>query len=175
MWHNIKFYLLTVSTVVLLFTNPTFASKENAAQPSNGYVIHLRSPFDIIDTHFLFSDYYWNNIVNDRLYLRYSDSIKTNYLTQDKKYIITMEVPGYDKSQIKVKVNANKLYITCHTYNQKDASAVSSSKKNFDYTISLPDDVDQKTITSDLKNGILTITLPRIEVKEQNAKEIPIN
>lgn len=68
-----------------------------------------------------------------------------------------MEVPGYDKSQIKVKVNAHKLYITGHTDNQKDASEVNSSKKNFDYTISLPDDVDQKTITSDLKNGILTL------------------
>lgn len=175
MRHNIKFYLLTVATVVLLFTNPTFASKENTAQPSNGYIIHLRNPFDIINKHFLFFDDYWNNIVNDRLYLRYSDFIKTNYLTQDKKYIITMEVPGYDKSQIKVKVNANKLYITGHIDNQKDASEVNSSKKNFGYTISLPDDVDQKTITSDLKNGMLTITLPRIEVKEQNAKEIPIN
>ncbi len=47
--------------------------------------------------------------------------------------------------------------------------------KNFNYVISLYEDVDQKNISSSLKNGILTITLPRIEVKEQDAKEIPIN
>lgn len=34
--------------------------------------------------------------------------------------------------------------------------------------------IDQNNISSNLKNGILTITLPRMEVKEKDAKEIPI-
>ncbi|MFV9846726.1 MAG: Hsp20 family protein, partial [Rickettsia aeschlimannii] len=47
--------------------------------------------------------------------------------------------------------------------------------KNFNYVISLYEDVDQANISSSLKNGILTIILPRIEVKEQEAREIVID
>lgn len=87
-----------------------------------------------------------------------------------------MEVPGFDKDHIKIKVNGNKLFVKGNIEDENKADDSNNyMNKNFNYVISLYEDVDQKNISSSLKNGILTITLPRIEVKEQDAKEIPIN
>ncbi len=79
------------------------------------------------------------------------------------------------KIKLKSKVNNNKLFIKGNIEEKnKDDESNNYMNKNFNYVISLYEDVDQKNISSNLKNGILTITLPRLEIKEQNARDIAI-
>ncbi|ABV74704.1 heat shock protein [Rickettsia akari str. Hartford] len=153
---------------VILSSNIAIANKNydsSSAMP-------LRQVADLIDNHITNIDHLFKN----RLPFYESNSIKSNLITKDKQYIIIMEVPGFDKSQIKVKVNGNRLFITgnIEAKNKTDYSD-NYMNKNFNYVISLYEDVDQKNISSNLKNGILTIILPRTEIKEQEAREIPIN
>ncbi|XVN41682.1 MAG: Hsp20/alpha crystallin family protein [Rickettsia endosymbiont of Argas persicus] len=119
---------------------------------------------------------YLNNILIDGLPFNESTGIKSRFITKDTKYIIIMEVPGFDKNQIKVKVNGNKLFINGNIENKnKEDDSNNYINKSFNYVISLYDDVDQKNISSNLKNGILTISIPRIKLKEQDAREIKID
>lgn len=165
---NIKTYIPIVAAIILS-SNIAMADKKqeyNASQATT-----LRQAVDLIDNQITSID----NLFKNRLSL-YESSIKSKFLTKDKQYIVIMEVPGFDKNQIKIKVNGNKLFVkgTIKEKN-KDDDSDNYMNKNFNYVISLYEDVDQKNISSNLKHGILTITLPRIEIKEQDAKEIPIN
>jgi HSP20 family molecular chaperone IbpA len=180
MLQNIKNITLSniTAVVIILCNNIALAAKDVADQDSKK-IIELRHPIELIDSQFSFFDHYWNNIFNERLYALGADSIRSRIITKDEKYIITMEVPGYDRKQIKIKVKGSKLLISGNT-NSEDSKKNNpndsvNQHKQFDYAISLNDDVDQKAITSDLKNGILTIILPRIKIKDENAIEIRIN
>jgi HSP20 family molecular chaperone IbpA len=171
LYNNIKLYLLTCITVILL-ADPTIAAEDKKTSNNNHYTIYLHHPLDFINRPFSAFDYYWNSIFDDRLSIL--SSIKSKFITQDKQYILVLEVPGYDKNNIKLKVNNHKLFIKGKIDNTKTNSATEHLNKKFNYVMSLYDDIDQKSISSKLKNGILTITLPRIELKDQNAKEIPV-
>lgn len=173
LYNNIKLYLITCITVIFL-ANTTIASGDQNTSNNNHYSIYLRHPLDFINRPFSSFDYYWNSIFDDRLSIYDSSSIKSKLITQDKQYILVLEVPGYDKKDIKIKTNNRKLFIEGKIKDTKADSATENLNKNFNYVISLYDDIDQKAIASQLKNGILTITLPRIAIKDQDAKEIPI-
>lgn len=167
MWNKIKLYILALS--IFISTNHALADKNSKTESGNDYnVIYLNNPFDLIGKHFYLLDKYWDNEFNS------SSLFKTKYITEDKQYVIIMEVPGYDKEHIKITTNSNKLFVTGNIEDQKDNKATNYLNKRFNYSISLKEDIDQKAISSNLKNGILTITLPRIELKEENAKVIPI-
>ncbi|WP_371256181.1 MULTISPECIES: Hsp20/alpha crystallin family protein [spotted fever group] len=168
-----KLYLITCITVILL-VNPAIAAEDKKTSNNNHYTIYLRHPLDFINRPFSAFDYYWNSIFDDRLSIYDSSAIKSKFIPQDKQYILVLEVPGYDKSHIKLKVNNHKLFIEGKIDDTKANSATDHLNKKFNYVMSLYDDIDQKAIASQLKNGILTITLPRIAIKDQDAKEIPI-
>ncbi|MGU9987605.1 MULTISPECIES: Hsp20/alpha crystallin family protein [unclassified Rickettsia] len=171
-FNTIKPYLLSCITVIL-FANSVIASDSTNKSDNKAQNVYLRHPPNL--RPFSSLDYYWNSIFDDRLSIYDSSSLKTKFITKDKQYILVLEVPGYDKSQIKVKVSGNKLFVVGNI--EKDNKSNTSddyTKRNFNYVVSLYEDIDQSTISSNLKNGILTITLPRMEVKEKDTKEIPI-
>ncbi|WP_347938595.1 Hsp20/alpha crystallin family protein [Rickettsia oklahomensis] len=160
--------LYTSIATIILSSNIAMANKNYDA----GYATPLRQVVDLIDNQIISID----NLFKNRLPFYESNSIKSNFITKDKQYSVVMEVPGFDKSQIKVKVNGNKLFITGNIEAKNKSDDLDNyMNKNFNYVISLYEDVDQTNISSSLKNGILTIVLPRIKVKEQDAREIPIN
>lgn len=172
LYNNIKSYFLSC-IIILLFTNPVIAADNVSKTDNKTQDIYLRHPTYL--RPFSVFDYYFDSMFDDRLSTYSSSSIRTQFITKDKQYSLILEVPGYDKSQIKLKVSSNKLFVTGNI--EKDNKSDTSddyAKRIFNYVVSLYEDVDQNNISSNLKNGILTITLPRIEIKEKDAKEIPI-
>ncbi|MCZ6896607.1 Hsp20/alpha crystallin family protein [Rickettsia helvetica] len=167
MLKSVRLYIPSIAAIILS-SNIAIANKNY----DSGHAMPLRQVVDLIDNQITNID----NLFKNRLPLYEFNSIKSNFITKDKHYIIIMEVPGFDKSQIKVKVNGNKLFITGNIEEKnKGDDSDNYMNKNFNYVMSLYEDVDQANISSSLKNGILTIILPRIEIKEQEAREIPIN
>nr|WP_015060366.1 Hsp20/alpha crystallin family protein [Rickettsia felis]ADD74150.1 small heat-shock protein 1 [Rickettsia felis] len=174
LYNNIKSYLLSGITVILLTGHPVIAA-DNVSKPDNkSQTAYLQHPPDL--RPFSIFDYYLDNMFEHKLSAYSSSAIRTKFITQDKQYILVLEVPGYDKSQIKVKVNSNKLFITGNVeQNNKSEASDDYTKRNFNYVVSLYEDVDQNNISSNLKNGILTITLPRIEVRRKMRKKYQFN
>lgn len=93
---------------------------------------------------------------------------------------VTVEMPGMDKKDISIEVKDNILSIRGE---KKEAEEV----KNGDYfmqerqfgqfnrSVSLPDNIDINKISSSLKNGVLTIIVPKTAEKAVEVKKIPIN
>ncbi len=173
MSHSVKLYIFIILSVIF-YANITIATEDRKTATNP---VYIGSPASLIDKHFSSLEHYWDNMFNNRFYFSESASIRTKLVSENKQYVLVMELPGYDKSQIKVKIKANRLIIT-----GGDTAAGESKKdkdsrdnlKQFNYVIVLNDDVDQNAISSNLKNGILTIILPRVEIKYDDAKEIPI-
>jgi HSP20 family protein len=97
----------------------------------------------------------------------------------DKEYKVSVELPGVDEDNVSIEVNQNALIISGekkHETEEKDAKNVYHIERvygSFQRTVSLPEDADVKGITAHFDKGVLSIVIPRTEIRE--AKKIPIS
>ncbi len=85
--------------------------------------------------------------------------IKTNVVENDENYVLNLIIPGFSKDEIEINVEKNTLNI--QTAEAKKIAGINYEKINKKYD--LPIDVDKENIVSSLENGILTITIPKLE------------
>jgi HSP20 family protein len=124
----------------------------------------------------LFKDPYVENMLDLFLetpsFIERSITKRTNVITNDDDYRIQVAVPGISKEDIKITVKNSVLSISYENQKTNDETFFFTSSFNKQYT--LPDDVDEKSITSKLENGILEIVIPRSK-KKSNERLITIN
>lgn len=98
-----------------------------------------------------------------------------------KKYEIKLDLPGLTESDIAVEVRGDLLVVK----GEKQESAEDTQDKkfyrverrygSFQRTLSLPEDADADAITATLKHGVLTLEIPRRDVKDRaDVKRIAI-
>ena len=120
-----------------------------------------QSLFNSIDQNFFNYRNHMNNLLNNSYSMNRS-TIKA----LDNEYLITLTVPGFIKDQIKIDLNGNILTIWAESSNKTEES---DNKKDisstFKQVISLNNDIERNSIKSSLKDGILTINIPRIQQK----------
>jgi HSP20 family protein len=103
--------------------------------------------------------------------------------SEEKHYVVNVEIPGVDENDIKVEINDRELSITGEKRDEYKSSAEEENASGrytervygtFTRILTLPDDVDEAAITADHRNGVLTITLPR-KVQEKNTRSVAVN
>ena len=121
-------------------------------------LIPRTSLFNLIDRDFFNSPIRRDSLVNDN-YLNHS-----TIEVLDKEYLITLAIPGFTREQLKLELNGNILTISAENKEQSDEN---NTKKNinskFKQVISLNNDIERDSIKSSLKDGILTISIPRTQ------------
>ncbi len=95
----------------------------------------------------------------------------------DQNFTVRCELPGIDLKDMELTVISNVLTIKGEKKSRSDEKETSFFKKEcwtgtFQRTVSLPDSADTDKINAELKNGILTITLPKKE--EAKPKQISV-
>ena len=101
----------------------------------------------------LFS-YIWDSALGD------SDVLTTKETNED--YLIRLEVPGYNKDEIKVEVVEGILSIQGEKKENDDIWGVSG---NFSKYYTLPESISIDSTSAKIEDGILLITIPK-EAKE---------
>ena len=96
----------------------------------------------------------------------------------DRELIVTAEVPGAKKDDIKISVHDNTLTIKGEKKQEKETKEenfhrIERSYGAFQRTFTLPTIVDASKIKATYKDGVLKIRLPKKE--EAKPKEIPIS
>ena len=81
--------------------------------------------------------------------------------SSDDVYTAELELAGFAKKD--VKITATNEFLTVKAEN---------GEKNKDYSISLNDLVSPENISSKMSNGLLTITMPKKQIKESFAIKI---
>ena len=97
---------------------------------------------------------------------------KVNISGNEDNYQINVIMPGIDKENIMLSIDNDILTIQNNYDKQKDkdqnALRTEFRIKEYYRKLSLPKDADHQSISANLKNGILEITIKKIKVKPKN-------
>ena len=98
-----------------------------------------------------------------------------------KSYTISVEVPGVNEDDVKLELASGVLTISGekkYENEEKDENyhCVERSYGSFKRVLSLPEDSSEENIEAKFENGVLTITIPRLQLvkKDSESKVIDI-
>ncbi|WP_297443452.1 Hsp20/alpha crystallin family protein [Sulfurimonas sp.] len=144
----------------------------NDIVPSNPYdkeFAKMNQYFDsLIQTHF--SNAKLNNLSYPRTNMQHTDST----------YILEFDLAGVPKENIKLSIDENNILniegVKKESKKEKENNYVKQEifYGSFKRMIQLPQDIDKDKLKTKYDNGILTITIPRKELKKPKVKLIPI-
>jgi len=114
----------------------------------------------------------WNN-------MRDFFMVKCDVIEHEKEYLMTAELPGITKDDVKISVKNDILTISGEKKQEKKIIEQGNIKRTercfgkFSRSIRLPRDADESKITATQEHGVLTVTIPRIP-SEQTQRSVPI-
>ena len=135
--------------------------------------------------------YNWENKKNNNYLSMFDDfnsffdevlgkDMKTNILEKDDAYIVTSEIPGVSKENIKIDVADNNLTISVSKKDNKETKEKKNylvkeiSEASYNRTFYL-EDMDEDNISAKMDNGILTITVGKVKEVKPKVRMISID
>lgn len=108
-------------------------------------------------------------------------SIKTDIIEKEDAYLIEAELPGFEKKDISIDINDNLLTVKAENSSENEEKddkgnyirrerKYGSFSRSFDIS-----NINAEEISAEHKDGILKITLPKIEELKPQAKKIEIS
>ncbi len=95
----------------------------------------------------------------------------------DNELVVKAELPGIDKKDIDISVTENTITIRGKTNKEEkeekgDYHRCEISSASFSRMITLPSEVDVEGTKAKMTNGVLEITLPKVETKKRHSVEV---
>ncbi len=99
-------------------------------------------------------------------------------LETNKAFFLKLEIPGFEAKNLDISVTVNQVAITGNNAVEDNTSKEEVIHSEFRYgkferVISLPRKIQNNNVKADFKNGILTLTLPKLE--EEKNKVFKVN
>ena len=126
-----------------------------------------------------FNPFYTRPVVN-RYYKTTPNVPAVNVKENETAFVLELAAPGLKKGDLKVNVANNNLTIAYKSEENNEGTTDKFTRQEFGFTsfersFRLPKTVNADAIKAVYTDGILTVELPKIEVKEENTtKEIAI-
>ncbi len=93
-----------------------------------------------------------------------TNSIPTNIIKKENEIILFLALPGFEKSEVEVKLDAQDLIISTIVKNENmNFQRQEFRKLNRKRIFRLPETVAKEGIDAKMENGILKIVLPKTE------------
>ena len=92
-----------------------------------------------------------------------------NVYEDSKAYYLEATLPGYTSEDVTINVDNHVLHISSEKMAKKDERKYIIRERHmtkFDRAFSLPEGINEESIEAEFKNGILTVTLPKLPVKQ---------
>jgi HSP20 family protein len=108
-----------------------------------------------------------------------SPRLATDVYETDKDLVVEMQVPGFKKEDIKISFQDDYLKVEGKAEEEKEEKEKNYWRKeirrgSFVRVIPLPRKVDPKKAKASFKDGVLKISLPKIEEVKEAGEEIKI-
>ena len=104
-----------------------------------------------------------------------------NVIDNEKDYEVELAVPGMTKNDFNIHINdEGDLVINMEKKeetSEKDKKTKKYLRREFSYskfeqTLVLPDNVDKKAIHAEVKDGVLTVSLPKVQEQEVKVNRV---
>ena len=97
----------------------------------------------------------------------------------DNEMRVTAELPGMEEKDVDVQLSGDRLTIRGEKREEseseeKDVHISERSYGSFLRTLRVPDSVDPENITAAMKNGVLTVVMPKTAVAKEKQRKIPV-
>lgn len=145
------------------------------AEPPKGIARRWRHPLDLMRQMFEWDPF---ETVAPRLFSRAESLFAPEFSVKETKeaFIFKADVPGIELKDLDVSLTKNRLKITGHREEEKkdEGETYYAYERNFGSftrSFALPEGVDAEKINASLKDGVLTIAVPKLpEVQDQTKK-----
>jgi HSP20 family protein len=111
-----------------------------------------------------------------------SGAVPTAEVTEkDSEFVVTLELPGIDQKNVDIDINGNLLTVKGEKREEKEEEKDKhyhlSERRygSFSRSFTLPDTVAHDRITATMKDGVLTLTLPKTEAATRPARKVEIS
>ena len=138
----------------------------------------MKSLFPVTNNDFLFPDHVFNSFFND--FMKPSDGSysipKVDIEDTDKAYILTTDLPGVAKEDINLTYDNDVLTLSASHVESKDEqdeqkNYIRKERMSSSFCRQFPvSGIQKEGIQASFENGVLTITLPKEEPQQVEAK-----
>ena len=107
----------------------------------------------------------------------YERAFRLDVIDHDKEFVVRAELPGVEKEDVKVEIMGERLMIEAERKFEEEEEKENFYRHELGYgklmrTVALPDEVDADNVHAELKEGILSISLPKIRVAEKHTVKV---
>ena len=91
-----------------------------------------------------------------------------------EEYLVIADLPGVHNDSLEVNLDADKLTLVGKTPEESQGQVVEREYRLFDYarTFQLPNVVDRAKVSAELRNGVLTLHLPKVDAVKPRRIEV---
>ncbi len=109
----------------------------------------------------------------------WSESPSVDLAERDEEYVVTVDLPGFDKDEITVQLSDRTLQIKAERSeetDQRDERFIRQerSHRSVSRSISIPEQVREDDVSASYNNGVLTVTLPKTGTDGESGRRIDI-
>jgi HSP20 family protein len=126
-----------------------------------------------------------NRLFEDTLPLTQNNRSATSFrptidlCEKEREYILTGEFPGLEAKDIEIELRDNILTLSgekkaCCDDKEKDHLHVERAFGSFKRSIQLPEEVDEDNTTAEMKNGVLTVRIPKSAKVVRGARKVSV-
>ena len=107
----------------------------------------------------------------------YERAFRLDVIDRDKELMVRAELPGVEKDDVEVTISGDRLMIEAEREFEEEDEKDDFYRHELGYgklmrTVALPVEVDAENIHAELKEGILTVTLPKVRVAERHTVKV---
>ena len=104
-------------------------------------------------------------------------NFRLDVIDRDKEFLVRGELPGVEKDDIEITIAGGRLLIEAEREFEEVDEKEEFYRHELGYgkfmrTVMLPDEVDPESIHAELKDGILTVTLPKVRAAERHTVKV---
>jgi HSP20 family protein len=97
-------------------------------------------------------------------------SVAIDLVDRDEAFVVTADLPGFERDDIDVRITDRTLRIAAERESALDGDADrylrrERRRESIERAIRLPEAVDRDAVTAETNHGVLTVTLPKLEVR----------
>ena len=113
-----------------------------------------------------------------RFFGQRTPSMKTDIRETENAYILESDLPGFSREDIHAEINNGYLTIRAEHKSENEDNSESYLRRersygSFSRTFDL-DGIDADAVTASFKNGVLTLELPKMQQKVEEARRVEI-